>query len=603
MANVDLQKFCDELRAKLSIVDVVSSKIKLIRKGREYQACCPFHNEKTPSFTVNEAKGFYHCFGCGAHGDIIKFEMEANNLPFMDAVKKLADKAGLQMPVLSREQHEEHEKKKSLYDIMELSCKFYEKCLRLPDGARGMEYFHRRGLDDEVIKKFRLGYAPNNNGLKAHLSAQNISEKDMNDLGLLTIPEDESRKPHDFFRDRVMIPIFDKQGRVIAFGGRIMGDGQPKYLNSPETPIFNKRRILYNMNNARDKGFAARNLIICEGYMDVIALDRYGFGYAVAPLGTALTEEQIQEAWKVTPEPILCFDGDNAGIKAAIRSVDRALPILKAGYSLKYVFLPDRQDPDEFLQAHGQEAFQKYLENTTPLVKLLWKKNTDGQPASTPEQKALIEKNIREEVAKITDETVRGYYQQQMKDFIYNELGRGAWLKKQQIQQTQPQQQKPKKVSSVRPKLTLDELVFKFILSAILYEPKLISEYEEKISMFDLNNQKLKGILDIIFEESHENDDISTASLSQKLEQAGYEREIHNLWELEMLRQQKPRPDKLREEIDAKIAEIQLNQLDMEIKECLRIMQTSESFSEEVYKRYETLKNEKNLLLNNHTII
>lgn len=602
MANVDLQKFCDELRARLSIVDVVGSKIKLLRKGREYQACCPFHNEKTPSFTVNEAKGFYHCFGCGAHGDIIKFEMEANNLPFMDAVKKLADKAGLPMPVLSKEQHDEHEKKKSLYDIMELACKFYEKCLRLPDGARGMEYFHRRGLDDEVIRRFRLGYAPNNNGLRAHLAAQNVSDADMNELGLLTIPEDTSRRPHDFFRDRVMIPIFDKQGRVIAFGGRIMGDGQPKYLNSPETPIFNKRRILYNMNNARDKGFAARNLIICEGYMDVIALDRYGFGYAVAPLGTALTEEQIQEAWKITPEPTLCFDGDGAGIKAAIRSVDRALPILKAGYSLKYVFLPDRQDPDEFLQAHGHDAFADYLKNTTPLVNLLWKKNIDGQPLSTPEQKALVEKNIRGEVAKIVDETVRNYYQQEMRNFIYNELGQGAWLKKRQAQKAQTATPKKPK-QEARPRPALDELVLKFIISAMLYAPELIAEYEEQISMFDIRNSRLRAMLDIIFETSHNNEAPTAIQVRQDLEQAGFDREVKNLWELQMLSQQKPYPAKLRTEINTKIAEVQLNQLENEIKECLRIMQTSESFPEEVYNRYETLKKEKLSLLNTHTIL
>ena len=599
MANVDLQKFCDELRAKLSIVDVVASKVKLVRKGREYQACCPFHNEKTPSFTVNEAKGFYHCFGCGAHGDIIKFEMEANNLPFMDAVKKLADKAGLQMPVLNREQHEEHEKKKTLYDIMELACQYYEKCLHLPEGAKGMDYFHRRGLSDDTIHKFRLGYAPSNNGLKAYLSSQNINEKDMNDLGLLTIPEDKTRRPHDFFRDRVMIPIFDKQGRVIAFGGRIMGDGQPKYLNSPETPIFNKRRVLYNMNNARDKGFAARNLIICEGYMDVIALDRYGFGYAVAPLGTALTEEQIQEAWKVTPEPILCFDGDGAGIKAAIRSVDRALPILKAGYSLKYIFLPDKQDPDEFLQAHGHDAFAKYLENTTPLVKLLWKKNIDNQPINTPEQKALIEKNIKEEVAKITDETVRNYYQQEMRNFIYNELGQGAWVKKKQAQRIQKTTPAAKPVIS-RPKIRLDDLVLKFVLSAMFYMPDLIAEYEEKIAMFDIGNQRLKDILDAVFEYSHNHDEIVAEELYKNIESLGYDRELKNLWELQMLRQQKPYLMKLREEIDTKIAEVQLNQLENEIKECLRLMQTAESFPEEVYHRYETLKNEKKLLLDTH---
>lgn len=604
MANVDLQKFCDELRARISIVDVVGSKVKLIRKGREYQACCPFHNEKTPSFTVNEAKGFYHCFGCGAHGDIIKFEMDANNLPFIDAVKKLADKSGLPMPVLNKEQHEEHEKKKSLYDIMELACKFFEKSLRMPEGARGLDYFHHRGLEDDIIRKFRLGYAPNNNALKAHLSSQGITDRDMNELGLLTIPEDSSRKPHDFFRDRVMIPIMDKQGRVIAFGGRIMGDGQPKYLNSPETPIFNKRKVLYNLNNARDKGFDARNIIICEGYMDVIALDKYGFGYAVAPLGTSLTEEQILEAWKVCSEPTLCFDGDGAGIKAAIRSIDRALPILKAGYSLKYVFLPDKQDPDEFLQEHGHDAFKQYLDNTTPLVDLLWKKNIEGKNYSTPEQKALIEKNIKEEVSRITDETVRGYYQQQMKDYVYNELGQGAWLKKRQAQQVSTYKKKEQNTNQPpsRPKIMLDELVLKFVLAAMLYAPELVAEYEEQISMFDINNPRLHNMIDTIFDVYHNNENIDVSLLEQNLNELGYERELANLWELAMLRQQKPYIGKLRAEINTKIAEVQLNQLENEIKECLRIMQISESFPEEVYNRYETLKKEKISLLNNYTI-
>ena len=331
--ETDLQKFIDELRSRVSVADVVAEKVKLTRKGREYTGLCPFHNEKTPSFTVNEAKGFYHCFGCGAHGDIIKFEMEANNLPFMDALEKLAGKAGLPMPKFSKEHSAEQEKRQSLYDIMELAAGFYERTLYLREGAQGLEYFRRRGLDDELIKKFRLGYAPANNALKAYLGSKGVNEHDMVELGLVTIPEDRSRSPHDFFRERVMIPIRDKRGRVIAFGGRIMGDGQPKYLNSPETPVFNKRKMLYNINFARDAGFSARNFIICEGYMDVIALDKYGFSYAAAPMGTALTEDQIMEAWKIVPEPILCFDGDGAGIKAALRSVDRALPILSAGYS------------------------------------------------------------------------------------------------------------------------------------------------------------------------------------------------------------------------------------------------------------------------------
>ena len=403
--NDDLQKFLDELRSRISIVDVVGNKVKLTKKGREYLGLCPFHNEKTPSFTINESKGFYHCFGCGAHGDIIKFEMDANGLPFIEAVKKLADKVGMQLPSLSKESQEQTMKRKSLYEIMDIACTFFEKNLRMPVGAKGLDYFkNKRGLSEDVIKKFRLGYAPNNNGLKALLLSKGISEQDMADLGLIAVPEDKKRSSHDFFRDRVMIPIFDKQGNVIAFGGRIMDNSQPKYLNSPETPIFNKRRILYNMNYAREAAYAKKRLIICEGYMDVIALDCFNFNYAVAPLGTALTEEQILEAWKVCNLPTLCFDGDGAGIKAAIRSIDRVLPILKAGYSVNYIFLKDKKDPDELLHTLGPDVFEQYLQRAKPLVDILWHKCKMNKDVQTPEQKALIEKETFEEVNKIKDE-------------------------------------------------------------------------------------------------------------------------------------------------------------------------------------------------------
>ena len=609
MAGIDLQKFCDELRAKVSIVDVVGSKVKLVRKGREYQACCPFHNEKTPSFTVNEAKGFYHCFGCGAHGDIIKFEMEANNLPFMDAIRKLADKAGLQVPKISKESHEEAVKRNSLYDIMEMACRFFEKSLRLPEGQRAMDYFHHRGFEEDIITKFRLGYAPNNNGLKALLASKGVSEHDMAELGLIAIPEDKSRRSHDFFRDRVMIPIMDKAGRVIAFGGRIMGDGQPKYLNSPETPLFNKRRVLYNLNNARDRAFAARNIIVCEGYMDVIALDKYGFGFAVAPLGTALTEDQIAEAWKVCPEPTLCFDGDGAGIRAAIRSIDRGLPILKAGYSLKYVFLPDKMDPDEFLKAHGHDAFAEYLKNTTPLVKLLWRKNVEGRVFDTPEQKALIEKNVMEEVAKIQDEKVRGYYSQEMQNYIYNELGRGFWKNQNSSQRaksfTRTEERKPQASHVERPKVSLDELVVKFVLAAMVFYPELIAEYEERMGMFEIPNDKLRKFFDTLLEISHDNEDteLKSEDVCKALQDKGQGKELAALWELEMFRQQNPYINKIREEIDTKIIEVQLKQLDNEIKECLRIMQVSESLPEDVYLQYESLKKEKETLLNTQNVI
>ena len=600
MASADLQKFLDELRSRISIVDVVGAKVKLTRKGREYTACCPFHNEKTPSFTVNEAKGFYHCFGCGAHGDIIKFEMEANNLPFMDAVQKLANKAGLQVPQLRHEDHEAIEKRNSLYDIMELAARFFEKCLRLPEGRQGLEYFYRRGFDDEIIAKFRLGYAPGNNGLKALLASKGIAETEMAELGLIAVPEDKSRRPHDFFRERVIIPIMDKRGRVIAFGGRIMGDGQPKYLNSPETPVFNKRRVLYNLNYARDEAFAARNIIICEGYMDVIAMDKYGIGYAVAPLGTALTEDQIQEAWRVCPQPTLCFDGDNAGIRAAVRSVDRVLPILKAGYSTKYVFLPDKMDPDEFLKARGRDEFLKVIGDTVPLAELVWRKNIQSKDLSTPEQKALLEKNIMEEVGKIADEKVRGYYIQEMQNRIYNELGRGSWKKLRRQSAGKLAASGTGNVSrpaSLRAKTSLDELVLKFVLAAFVYYPELVPEYEEKMAMFEIGNSRLREMLDTMVDICNGSDGIAFADMYRILGEKGFAKDLTALWELEMLKQQNPYLPKIRREIDTKITEVQLKQLEAEIRECMRVIEVSESFPEDVYKRYESLKKEKDALL------
>lgn len=614
MATADLQKFLDELRAKISIVDVVGSKVKLVRKGREYQACCPFHNEKTPSFTVNEAKGFYHCFGCGAHGDIIKFEMEANGLPFIEAVEKLANKVGLQVPRLSHETHEETEKRNSAYDIMELAAKFFEKQLKLTGGQQAREYLARRGFNEDIIAKFRLGYAPSNNGLKALLNSKNIEEREMAELGLIAIPEDKNRRSHDFFRDRVMIPIMDKRGRVIAFGGRIMGDGQPKYLNSPETPVFNKRRILYNLNYAREAGYDAKSLIICEGYMDVIAMDKFGIHYAVAPLGTALTEDQIQEAWKVVPEPICCFDGDSAGVRAAVRSVDRALPLLKAGYSLQFAFLPDKMDPDEYLKAHGRDEFLKVVHETMPLRDLLWKKTVDEKPAATPEQKALIEKNIKEEVAKIGDESVRNYYIQDMQNRIYHELGKGSWRSKNESfrsatkgeksyrseyrrdYQRQPEMPKVSLVGSI--KTNLDDLVATYIISALYCYPVLMDEYEERLLSFEIKNPKLKALFDAMAEIIHEGEiPEDHNAMQQALEAKGLGVEAAVLLECKMMLKQNPDIVKMRRHLDGRIVEEQLVQLNSEIKECLRQIETSESFSEEVYNRYESLKKEREALL------
>ncbi len=583
----DLQKFIEELRSRVSVADVVAERVKLTRKGREYIGLCPFHNEKTPSFTVNEAKGFYHCFGCGAHGDIIKFEMEANNLPFMDALEKLSHKAGIPLPKFSREHSAEQEKRQSLFEIMELAAAFYEKTLYLREGAKGLDYFYRRGLDDELIKKFRLGYAPSGNALKAYLNSKGVSEHDMVELGLIAIPEDHARSPHDFFRERVMIPIRDKQNRVIAFGGRIMGDGQPKYLNSPETPVFNKRKMLYNINFARDKGFAERNFIICEGYMDVIALDKYGFGYAAAPMGTALTEDQITEAWKIVPEPILCFDGDNAGIKAALRSVDRALPILRAGYSLKFMFLPDKMDPDEFLKAKGRDEFLKLMRQTTPLMQLLWDKNTRNIPAQTPEQKALIEKNIMEEVSKIQDEKVRGYYVQEMQKRIYETYGRGS---------LRPQRSKStfKKTSHVGPPIR--DVDLRFILAGVLLFPDLINDFEERLLTFDISKFTLFNLLHAAIDIFHEDEDTDSATLMEKLKSNGYDKQLSGLWEIGMLKSQKPFVNDIKRQINTLLAAVQVKQLNQDINE-YKLKLDKDTASDEDYQRYLTLTAERNQLL------
>lgn len=600
----DLQKFLDELRSRISIADIVGQKVKLVKRGREYTGLCPFHQEKTPSFTINESKGFYHCFGCGAHGDIIRFLMDSEGLPFIEAVKKLADKAGLTMPAFSKESAEQSQKRKSLYEIMGLAADFFEKNLRMPIGARGLEYFkQKRGLSDEIIKKFRLGYAPNNNGLKALLTSKGVSEDDMAQLGLIAVPEDKNRASHDFFRDRVMIPIMDKQGNVIAFGGRILDNSQPKYLNSPETPIFNKRRILYNMTYAREPAYAAKRMVICEGYMDVIALDSFGFNYAVAPLGTALTEEQILEAWKVCNTPTLCFDGDGAGIKAAIRSVDRVLPILRAGYSVNYIFLKEKKDPDELLHTLGSAVFEQYLQRAKPLVDILWHKCKMNKDTDTPEQKALIEKETIEEVNKIKDTQIRNYYMQEMKRRIYETFGRGAMQNKNKSTNDQTTGFGRKKAGGkaaqdyhLVKKPPLTDLDLRNIVAAMLLYPQLISKYEERLTAFEINRSPMARVLNDIIEINQSDEPLDSDILLEKVK-LNFAETIGDLWELNMYRQQKTSMLDLKQQIDSSLHNIQLKQIDVDIKDCMKQMEKKPDHLEELSERYTQLIKERNNLL------
>ena len=424
-------QFLDELRTRVALAGVVGRRVKLTKKGREFQGLCPFHNEKTPSFTVNEEKGFFHCFGCGAHGDAIGFEMRANHLSFTEAVEKLAAECGLDVPVATPQERVQEARRASLYDVMEAACRFFEAQLRTPAGRQGLAYLRERGLAEDTIARFRLGYSPDSReALKKALMSSQIPESLLIEAGLLKKPEGEAggardqtqsaasppRASFDFFRGRVMFPVADRRGRVVAFGARTLGDGQPKYLNSPDTPLFHKGSMLYGLAHARETARQSGRLMAAEGYMDVIALHQAGFTFAVAPLGTALTEAQIEEMWRLADEPVLCFDGDNAGQRAMSRAAERAIPILKPGKSLRFAILPHPEDPDSLIKAKGPQAMQAVLDQARPLFDVAWDVTAQGRPLDTPERRAALEKDLKDKAFSIADETVRWQYLSAFRD-------------------------------------------------------------------------------------------------------------------------------------------------------------------------------------------
>jgi DNA primase len=409
--------FLDELRSRLSLAELVGRKVKLVRRGREYAGLCPFHHEKTPSFYVVEDKGFFHCFGCGAHGDAIGFAMRADNLDFLEAVERLAGLAGLAVPQATPQERERAQRQKTLLEALAAAAAFYEAQLWSPGGARAREYLTGRGLDPDTIRRFRLGWAADERqGLRRGLAAD-FPDALLVEAGLRHRPDDG--EAFDYFRGRVMFPIGDRAGRVIAFGGRVLGEGQPKYLNSPETPVFEKGRTLYGWSAARQAGGDGAEIIVTEGYMDVIALQRAGFAGAVAPLGTALTEYQLRELWRLAPEPILCFDGDAAGKNAAARALRRALPLLQPGKSLRFAALPAGEDPDSLLRGGGRARFEQVLAAAHPLSAMLWTIETALQPFDTPERRAALRRRLDEDVAAIADATVREEYRSHLRERLW----------------------------------------------------------------------------------------------------------------------------------------------------------------------------------------
>ncbi|MFS0771432.1 DNA primase [Sphingomonas sp. 1P08PE] len=404
--------FLDELRARTSLSALIGKTTKLQKAGREMRGCCPFHNEKTPSFYVNDDKGFYHCFGCSAHGDAIRWLTDQRGLPFMDAVKELAQAAGMELPAMDRRAAEKAERAKGLHEAMADAATWFAEQLNGLAGNEARALLDRRGITAETARTFGMGFAPDSRGrLKAALGE--YGDAMLVEAGMLI--QVEGKEPYDRFRGRLMIPIRDARGRTIAFGGRILDQGEPKYLNSPDTPLFDKGRTLYNLDRAAPAARKAGRLLVVEGYMDVIALSQAGIHEAVAPLGTALTEHQLERLWRIVDVPILCFDGDAAGQKAALRAAHRALPMLAPGRSLSFVTLPAGQDPDDVVKAGGSPAMEALLRATEPLVDRLWAAELAAEALDTPEQRAGLKSRLQELAGGIADAGVRGEYQSEFR--------------------------------------------------------------------------------------------------------------------------------------------------------------------------------------------
>lgn len=497
--------FLEELRNRLPLSEIVSRRLRLARAGREFKAPCPFHNEKTPSFYVNDQKGFFHCFGCGAHGDVIGFVMRHDNLSFPETVELLAGQAGLDVPKSTPEERERFERRKSQYDLVEAAARWFEERLARAEGREASAYLRKRGLDADIIARFRLGYAPSDGAaLGRHLREAGFSDEDVISAGLLRKPED-GRSPYAFFRNRVMFPVTDRRGRVVAFGGRIIeGDG-PKYINSPDTDLFQKGSLLYGMARARQAAADDQPLIVVEGYMDVISLVANGFSGAVAPLGTALTEQQIMALWKLSPgdnrAPVLCFDGDGAGRRAAWRAVERVLPHLAPDRTVRVAFLPQGEDPDSLVRTGGRRGMQDVLDAAQPLMEVLWDMEAATRRLDGPEARAGLKAALEARIETIADRDVRQFYGQELRRRLDAAFGwkrsgggGGGWSapgrmgggRRGPVAGTGP---RPKRVLLARP-----DLRERILLAAILNHPSLFDEFGDDVAMMQIGTTELDNL-------------------------------------------------------------------------------------------------------------
>ncbi len=483
--------FLDELRTRTSLSQVVGRKVMWdMRKSNQGKgdmwAPCPFHQEKTASFHVDDRKGYYYCFGCHAKGDAISFVRETENVDFMEAVEILAREAGMQIPARDPQAQKKADHRTELADVMEQAAQFFRLQMRTAAAAPAREYIEqKRGLGAPVQERFEIGFAPDGwQNLWDHLRAKGIVEDRIIEAGLAKPPTRHGGKPYDTFRNRIIFPIRDARGRCIAFGGRAMDpNDNAKYLNSPETPLFDKSRTLYNHGPAREAAGKGQPLIVAEGYMDVIALSEAGFGAAVAPLGTAITESQLQLLWRVADEPILALDGDRAGLGAAHRVIDLALPLLEAGKSLRFALMPEGKDPDDVIRQGGPGAVQTLLDQAIPMVQMLWQRETEGQVFDTPERKAALERVCREKTALIRDPSLRGHYERELKDLRWRLFNpRRPWTPKGKWPPV-PQVQTATKSSLLvaAGDAAQDYLREAVILAVLISHPELARDFEARI--------------------------------------------------------------------------------------------------------------------------
>ena len=464
MAKFD-NNFVDELRARLSLVDVIGRHVPLTKKGQNYWGCCPFHNEKTPSFSVAEDKGYYHCFGCGAHGDIVSFVMNMEHVEFKTALQELADMAGLKMPDYKPKSPERQAAEDSYFDICDKAATTFQKLLFTPDGSVALEYIKKRGFTDEMIKKYRIGYAPKNNIIAN--TFVNIKQNNLLATGLVRRGE---YGMYDFFRHKLMFPIFNAKGHIVAFSGRSLDGSEPKYINTTDTELFHKRQTIFGFNFAREDIYKKNRSIVVEGQIDAIQMQVNGFGETVAPLGTALTEDHIAILCKSNRNIIFCFDGDSAGQKAAARACGIVLPFIRDNSDVRFAFVTGGKDPDEVLKSGGHDEMAKIIDSAMPLVDFLWKIANDGYLVSTPGGRTQAEKFLKNELSKITDKKLQYEIEQEYKKREFQEWR--SW----------------KKVDTPQIKLPDADLVTKNTLVYIVnYFPDIASRYAEFLGTLNIS--------------------------------------------------------------------------------------------------------------------